>query len=75
MAMLPEIPPEKLSFRGYFEIAASLLFFLLGLIILVRSLGETRLILGIAVGGAFLAYGVFRLRYIWKYCSAKVRRS
>jgi Na+/H+ antiporter NhaD/arsenite permease-like protein len=57
----------KLSARNYFEIITSLLFFFLGLVILIRSIAETGLILGIGVGVAFLAYGVFRLRYVWNY--------
>jgi hypothetical protein len=57
----------KLSARNYFEIITTLLFFILGLVILIRSIAETRLILGIGVGAAFLAYGVFRLRYLWNY--------
>jgi len=57
----------KLTTRNYFEIITSLLFFLLGLVILVRSIAETGLILGIGVGAGFLAYGVFRLRYVWNY--------
>lgn len=57
----------KLSARNYFEIITSSLFFFLGLVILIRSIAETGLILGIGVGVAFLAYGVFRLRYLWNY--------
>ncbi|MGD0625877.1 MAG: hypothetical protein ABSB32_14310 [Thermodesulfobacteriota bacterium] len=59
--------PSKLSARNYFEIVTSFLFFFLGLVILVRSIAETRLILGMGVGAAFLAYGFFRLKYIWNY--------
>ena len=57
----------KLSARNYFEIITTLLFFFLGLVILIRSISETGLILGMGVGAAFLAYGVFRLRYLWNY--------
>lgn len=60
-------PPRKLSGGNYFEIVASFLFFILGLIILIRSIVETWLILGVGVGAAFLAYGIYRLWYIWKY--------
>ncbi len=65
----------KLTVRNYFEIIASLLFLLLGLVILVRSIAETRLILGVGVGAAFLAYGVFRLRYVWNYFFKRGRHS
>ena len=57
----------KLSARNYFEVISSLLFFILGLMILIRSIAETRLILGMGVGAAFLGYGFFRLRYLWNY--------
>ncbi len=57
----------KGSTRNYFEVATSVLFFVLGLVILIRSIRETGLILGFVVGGAFLAYGCYRLRYVWKY--------
>jgi hypothetical protein len=62
-----EKAPRKLSARNYFEVMSSLLFSILGLIILIRSIAETGLILGIGVGAAFLAYGIFRLRHIWNY--------
>ncbi len=55
------------SVRNTMEIAFSLLFFALGMVILIRSIAETGLILGIFVGGAFLAFGVYRLRFIWRY--------
>ncbi len=60
-------PLAKLSKRNYFEIIASFLFLILGLIIFIRSLLETGFILGMGVGAAFLAYGIFRLRYIWRF--------
>jgi hypothetical protein len=63
----PENAPLRLSARNYFEIITSLLFFFLGLVILIRSIQETGLILGMAVGAAFLAYGIFRLGHIWNY--------
>jgi hypothetical protein len=59
--------PSKLSARNYFEIVTSFLFFFLGAVILLRSITETGLILGMGVGTAFLAYGIFRLRILWKY--------
>jgi len=59
--------PPKLSARNYFEIVTSFLFFLLGLVILVRSIAQTGLILGMGVGAAFLAYGIYRLRFLWNY--------
>lgn len=62
-----ERAPLKLSARNYFEIATSLLFFFLGLVILIRSINETGQMLGVGVGGAFMAYGVFRLKHIWNF--------
>jgi Na+/H+ antiporter NhaD/arsenite permease-like protein len=57
----------KLSARNYFEIITTLLFFFLGLVILIRSISQTGLILGMGVGAAFVGYGLFRFRYIWNY--------
>ena len=57
----------KMSARNYFEIISSLLFLVLGLVILIRSISETGLILGMGVGAAFVGYGLFRFRYIWNY--------
>ncbi len=65
----------KISARNYFEIITSFLFFFLGLVILYRSIAETRLILGIVVGAVFLAYGIFRLRFIWSYFFRKGEQS
>jgi len=67
---LGEIPfplPQKLSARNYFEIVTSFLFFFLGVVILFRSITQTGLILGMGVGAAFLAYGIFRLWVLWNY--------
>ena len=63
--------PQKLSARNYFEIVTSFLFFFLGVVILVRSIAETGLILGMGVGAAFLGYGIFRLRVLWNYFSKR----
>jgi hypothetical protein len=57
----------KLSARNYFEIVSTLLFLALGLIILIRSISETGLILGMGVGAAFVGYGLFRFRFISNY--------
>jgi Na+/H+ antiporter NhaD/arsenite permease-like protein len=67
VALHGEKLPPKLSARNYFEIVTSFLFFFLGLVILVRSIAETGLILGMGVGAAFLAFGFFRLRVLWNY--------
>jgi len=61
----------KLSARNYFEIISSLLFFILGLMILIRSISETGFILGMGVGAAFLGYSIFRLRYIWSHFAGR----
>jgi hypothetical protein len=70
----PGHAPLKLSARNYFEIVTSFLFFFLGLVVIYRSIVETGLVLGMVVGVVFLAYGVFRLRFIWKYFHNKGRR-
>ncbi len=65
----------KLSKRNYFEIVTSFLFFVFGLVIFIRSLRETGFILGMGVGAAFFAYGVFRLRYIWRFFISRGQKS
>ncbi len=65
---------KKLSPRNYFEILVSFFYLFLGGIILIRSLFETRMILGMGVGGAFLALGIFRLKFIWIYFLGKSRK-
>ena len=57
----------KMSARNYFEIISSFVFLVLGLVILIRSISETGLMLGMGVGAAFVGYGLFRFRYIWNY--------
>jgi hypothetical protein len=57
----------KGSIRNYMEVASSVLFFILGAVILIRSIAETGLVMGVVIGAAFLAYGTYRLRYVWKY--------
>ncbi len=66
--------PQKLYARNYFEIVTSFLFFFLGLVILVRSIAQTGLILGMGVGAAFLAYGFYRLRVLWNYFFKRGRK-
>jgi hypothetical protein len=66
---------SKLTKRNYFEIISSFLFCILGLVILIRSLLETGFILGLGVGAAFLAYGIFRLRYIWRFFISREPKS
>ena len=74
-ATSPAPVPGKLSGRNYFEIVSSLLFLFLGMVILYRSVTETGLFLGMVVGGLFLAYGIFRLRYIWNFFFWKGERT
>ncbi len=65
---LPGEPlPRHLSSRNYFEIVASFVMLILGLIILIRSIRETGLMMGVGIGAAFLAYGIFRLYHIRAY--------
>ena len=65
----------KLSVRNYFEIVTSLLFLMLGSTILIRSISETGLVLGMGVGAAFLGFGIFRCRYIWNYFFKRDRKT
>ncbi len=47
----------------------------MGLVILYRSIAETGLFLGLVLGALFLGYGIFRLRYIWRYFFPKGEKS
>jgi hypothetical protein len=62
---------ETGSIRRYFEILASCLFLFLGGVILVRTVMETRLFLGFVVGGAFFAYGAWRMKYVWRFLAGR----
>lgn len=66
---------SRLSPRQVMEILASILFFTLGVVILGRTILETGLLLGLGVGGAFLAYGAFRLYHLWKFLAGGRRRT
>jgi hypothetical protein len=63
------------SLRNHMEVAFSALFFLLGIVILIRSVAETGLVMGIVIGGAFLAYGSYRLRCVQMYYRRRGRKS
>ncbi len=64
-----------ISGRDGFQIFSSAAFFILGMIILFRSAVETGLLLGILVGGAFAAFGIFRLKHIWRHFVGRGRNS
>ncbi len=65
--------PTRLSARSYFEIAVSFLMLFLGAVIFLRSVTGTGLIMGMGIGLAFSAYGIYRIRHIWNYFSGKAR--
>ncbi len=65
--------PARLTGRNYFEIAVSFLMLFLGAVIFIRSLTGTGLIMGMGIGLAFSAYGIYRIRHIWIYLSGKTR--
>ncbi|MBI3949750.1 MAG: hypothetical protein HY314_04775 [Acidobacteria bacterium] len=58
-------------FRDRVRIINSIVFLVLGLVILYR-VAEVHLTLqGVLVGGAFVAFGIYRLRLIWQYFHRK----
>jgi hypothetical protein len=62
--------PKHLSFLDYYRIILSFLLIIVGGIVVYRSLTET-LILGIALGGAMFAFGIYRVKFVLDYFKQK----
>jgi len=53
--------PQRLSFLDYYRIILSFLLIIVGGIVIYRSLSDM-LILGIVLGSAMFAFGIYRVR-------------
>ncbi len=62
--------PKRLSFLDYYRIILSFLLIIVGGIVIYRSISEM-LILGIALGGAMFAFGIYRVKFVLDYFKRK----
>jgi len=72
------LSPERrpLRIRDYVQIINSVLFLVLGLAILCRTATIGLTPVALLVGGGLVAFGIYRLKFIWKFYSAQgVRRN
>lgn len=60
-------PPEQLRPLDYYQIVVSFLLVLLGAWILARNFSTPTLIMGWILGVSFLAFGIYRMKYILEY--------
>lgn len=58
---------QGFSLRDRIFIIHTCLFILVGVAILIRSALGGLTLLAVVVGGGFLAFGVYRLRWLWRY--------
>ena len=65
MPRRPLPAPEEFTVADRLRIALSGLMIVLGVIILVRTLSVGATALGVLAGGAFVAFGVYRLWLGW----------
>lgn len=63
--------PDRLCRTDYYQIITSTLMLVLGVIILVRSVGGAVTMMTLLVGGGFLALGAYRLSFVIKYLRGK----
>lgn len=56
-----------LGWRDYIQIVNTILFIVLGMVILIRVSVRDTAPLGLVVGGGFLLFGFYRLRAIWRF--------
>jgi hypothetical protein len=61
----PLPPPEQFTAADIFRIGLGLLMIPLGVIILARTLSIAVTVPGVLVGGAFIAFGAYRLWIAW----------
>ncbi|MFH1485648.1 MAG: hypothetical protein ABIH46_06230 [Chloroflexota bacterium] len=66
-------PPERVAWQDFFHIFVAVLCLVSGGILLYRTLSVAVTPMGIVVGLAMVAFGVYRLRLAWQryriYCS------
>ena len=61
----PLPPPEQFTAADLLHIGLGALMVPLGIIILVRTLTMAVTVTGVLVGGAFVAFGIYRLWLAW----------
>jgi hypothetical protein len=61
----PLPPPERLTAADVLHIVMALMMIPLGATILVRTAAVAITLQGVVVGGAFVAFGVYRLWLAW----------
>ena len=65
-------PPARPSAVDYFQMVTSGLFLLLGATIIFRSLlGEGAPPLAHLVGASFIAFGLYRLKFVARWCRSR----
>jgi hypothetical protein len=65
MPKRPLPPPEQFTAADRLRVGLAALMVPLGIAILVRTLSVSATPLGVLVGGAFIAFGVYRLWLAW----------
>ena len=73
MEKIPELP-EQPGWRDYFQILTTGLMVVLGLYILWHTIFIRWALPSLILGGAFLLFGLFRIRMIWAYFQKRGRR-
>ncbi len=58
-------PPEKVTVRDALQILLGLVMIPLGGVILVRTMTAGAAVPAILIGGAFVAFGVYRTLFAW----------
>ncbi len=61
----PKSPPEKITFKDILQISLGLVTIPLGLIILYNALARGIVGPALLIGGAFIAFGVYRTASAW----------
>lgn len=65
MARRPLPPPERLTALDIAHIALAALMIPVGVLIIARTVAVAVTVLGLVVGGAFIAFGAYRLWLAW----------
>jgi hypothetical protein len=69
-SLRPERGPldvQSLRLRDYMQIVNSVLFFVVGLVILFRAMAVGVGPVPLVIGGGFVAFGVYRLKHVREY--------
>lgn len=65
MAKRAYAPPERVTVRDIFQILVGVLSLAFGVVILARTLPQGVYLPALVSGGAFLAFGMYRLWLAW----------